>query len=119
MSDRLLHELRQVGEELRQAFADERRAISTLDSGALELLAHRKEQLASRLSELREPALATGNAAVKDLFAAIRVEASATALLASTATEAVRSMLGYKTSGAYDRRAKQTITVAPRLVTAY
>lgn len=119
MSDRLLHELRQVGEELRQAFADERRAISSLDAAGLEQLAIRKERLASRLSELRGPALATGNSAVKDLFAAIRVEASATALLAATATEAVRAMLGYQSSGAYDRRAKQSVTVAPRLITAY
>lgn len=119
MSDRLLHELRQVGEELRQAFADERRAISSLDAVALEQLAHKKEHLASRLSELRGPALATGSSSVKSLFEAIRIEANATALLAATATEAVRSLLGYRTSGAYDRRAKQSITVAPRLVTAY
>jgi hypothetical protein len=119
MSDQLLHELRQVGEELRQVFADERRAISTLDSARLEQLAVHKEQLANRLAELRGPALATGLTAVKDLFVAIRIEARATAMLAATATEAVRAMLGYQTNGAYDRRAKQTITVAPRLLTAY
>jgi hypothetical protein len=119
MTDQLLHELRQIGEELRQVFADERRAISSLDSSRLEQLALHKEQLANKLAELRGPALATGLTAVKDLFVAIRIEARATAILAATATEAVRSMLGYKSSGAYDRRAKQTITVAPRLITAY
>ncbi len=119
MSDRILDELRRVGEELRQAFADERRAITSLDASRLTELATHKEQLANQLAALREPALATGSTAVKDLFAAIRIEARATAMLAATAAEAVRAMLGYQTSGAYDRRAKQTITVAPRLLTAY
>ena len=119
MNDQLLNELRQLGEELRQAFADERRAISSLDSVRLGELAVHKEQLANRLAELRGPALATGSPAVKELFVAIRIEARATAMLAATAAEAVRAMLGYQTSGAYDRRARQTITVAPRLMTAY
>jgi hypothetical protein len=119
MSDRTLHELRQIGEELRQAFADERRAISSLDHERLVQLAAHKERLASRLAELREPALATGSPAVRDLFAAIRIEATATAMLAAAAAEAVRALLGYESSGGYDRRAKRTITVAPRLMTAY
>jgi hypothetical protein len=119
MSDQLLHELRQLGEELRQVFADERRAISSLDAARLEQLAIHKEQLANKLAELREPALGTGLTAVKDLFIAIRIEARATAMLAATAAEAVRALLGYQTSGAYDRRAKQSVTVAPRLLTAY
>lgn len=119
MSDQVLDELRRLGEELRQAFADERRAISSLDSARLAELATHKEQLANQLAVLREPALATGSSAVKDLFAAIRIEARATAMLAATAAEAVRAMLGYQTSGAYDRRARQSITVAPRLTTAY
>ena len=119
MSDRLLLELRQVGEELRQAFADERRAICSLDSARLAELALHKEQLATKLAELREGALGTGSLSVKELFDAIRIEARATAMLAATAAEAVRAMLGYQTSGAYDRRAKHSITIAPRLVTVY
>jgi len=119
MSDEALHELRHLGEELRQAFADERRAISSLDHGRLELLAAHKERLAGRLSELRAPALATGSPAVRELFEAIRIEARATAMLAASAAEAVRAMLGYESTGGYDRRARQTITVAPRLLTAY
>ncbi len=119
MTDQSLQELRQLGEELRQAFADERRAISSLDHGRLEQLAAHKELLANRLADLRGAALATGSPAVRDLFAAIRIEAHATAILAATAAQAVRGMLGYQTSGGYDRRARQSITVAPRLVTAY
>ena len=119
MTGNLLHELRQVGEELRQVFVDERRAISSLDSVRLEQLATHKELRASKLAELRGPALATGSTAVKDLFVAIRIEAQATAILAATAAQAVRGMLGYETSAGYDRRARQSITVAPRLTTAY
>lgn len=119
MSDQVLDELRRIGEELRQAFADERRAISSLDHGRLVVLAAHKEQLASQLSVLREPALATGSAAVKDLFAAIRVEAQATAILATSAVEAVRLMLGYQSTGGYDRRAHRTSSVIPRLLVSY
>ena len=35
------------------------------------------------------------------------------------AAQAVRGLLGFETSGGYDRRARQSITVAPRLTTAY
>lgn len=119
MNDQLLNELRRIGEELREVFAAERRAISSLDAAGLEQLAVHKEQLASKLSELRGPALATGVPSVKDLFIAIRVEAQATAILAATAAQAVRGMLGFETTGGYDRRARQPITVAPRLTTAY
>lgn len=119
MSESVLDELRRIGEELRQAFADERRAISSLDHERLVALASHKEQLASQLSLLREPALATGSPAVRDLFAAIRVEAQATAILATTAVEAVRSMLGYETGGSYDRRAKRITNVSPHLLVTY
>lgn len=118
MTDPSLQQLCGLGEELRQVFADERRAIAALDHGALESLAAHKERIASALAELRDSALASSPAA-RDLFAAIRVEAQATAMLAATATEAVRALLGYQTTGAYDRRARQTSTVSPRLRAAY
>lgn len=119
MSDQTLHELRLVGEELRQVFADERRAIASLDHARLVQLAEHKERLACRLADLRETALALGSPAVRDLFAAIQIEARATAMLAATAAEAVRAMLGYQSNGAYDKRAKQAVTVASRLRAAY
>lgn len=119
MSDRALDELRLVGEELRQAFADERRAIVELDHARLEILATHKQALANRLAAVREPALATGEQSVKDLFNAIRIEAQATAMLAATAAAAVRTMLGYETTGGYDRRAKPTSGLINRVVAAY
>jgi hypothetical protein len=114
-----LDELRQLGEELRQVFSDERSAIGRLDHQALTELAERKRALAERLGAIRDGALATGSPAVRALFAAIRVEAQATAMLAATATAAVRARLGYDQGAGYDRRAR-TITHAPnRVLVAY
>jgi hypothetical protein len=114
-----LDELRLVGEELRQAFADERQAIVELDHARLTQIAEHKTTLAYRLAGLREPALATGGQTVRDLFTAIRTEAHATAMLAATAAAAVRAMLGYETTGGYDRRAKPTSGLLNRVLTAY
>ena len=88
-----LDELRRVGEELRAVFADERRAIAALDHARLEQIAEHKRALAERLAELREPALASGSPAVRELFAAIQLEARATAKLAAEASQAVRALL--------------------------
>jgi hypothetical protein len=114
-----LDELRRLGEELRQAFADERTAIAALDHGRLEQLATLKRALAERLAELREPALATGSPAVRDLFNAIRAEAHATAMLAATASQSVRALLGYDLSSGYDKRGQQRTTGSMRLLAAY
>lgn len=101
-----LDELRRTGEELRVLFADERRAISTLDHAKLEEVATAKIDIAHRLEKLRTSLDAT-DPLVRDLFIAIRTEARATALLASAANQAVRGILGYKPANAYDRRARQ------------
>jgi hypothetical protein len=119
MSDEVLDELRLVGEELRQAFADERRAIVALDHAHLERLAEHKTRLAYRLAAIRDAALATGAQSVRDLFTAIRVEARATAMLAATAAAAVRTMLGYETTGGYDRHARPTSGLIGRVLAAY
>lgn len=112
-----LDELRRVGEELRQVFADERRAIAALDHVRLEQLAAAKRALATRLGELRAPAFATGSPAVRDLFAAIGVEARATAMLAATANDAVRALLGYEPgAAAYDRRARRVTPTTTRIL---
>jgi hypothetical protein len=87
-------------------FAEERRAISALDHAKLEELANAKIAIAQRLDALLAR-VDTKDPAVRDLFTAIRTEAQATALLASAATQAVRTMLGYKPANAYDRRARQ------------
>ncbi|MBX3155911.1 MAG: hypothetical protein KF773_07925 [Deltaproteobacteria bacterium] len=100
-----LHRLRLLGEELRALFGEERRAIAALDHERLEQLAADKQRLAEALSAFRTLERIP---AVRDLFAAIRVEAHATAVLAATAAEAVRTMLGYENTGAYDKRARRT-----------
>ena len=118
MTDAQLDRLRRLGEELRDVFAAERRAISALDHRKLEELAVHKQALARDLETLRS--MLDGNAPlVRDLFAAIRVEAQATALLASTATQAVRQLLGYAPATAYDRRARQQTSSPGRVLATY
>jgi hypothetical protein len=110
--------LRRLGEELRELFADERTAIAKLDHAKLTELAGRKQDLAHRLEEARTSAPASIDRDVKLLFAAVRAEAHATAMLARAATEAVRALLGIEQTG-YDRRARSLQTTAPRLLTTY
>lgn len=118
MTSAELDELRRAGEELRAVFADERRAISTLDAPLLESVAARKQQVAAHLEQLRSR-LSTTDPLVRDLFAAIRVEAQATALLATAATQAVRELLGYKPANAYDRRARHETSRPGRVLGTY
>lgn len=109
-SERWLDRLRELGEELRATFAEERRAIGSLDHARLTYLAVHKQHLAERLAEARDSAPAVEAPVLRELFAALRVEAHANALLANAATAAVRAMLGYESTGGYDRSARRTTT---------
>ncbi len=111
-----LHQLRLLGEELRQAFADERAAIAKLDHARLADLADHKRRLCDQLVALREKVEPSPE--IRDLFVAIQVEARATAMLAAAATEAVRALLGTEAMG-YDRRARSTAAPALRLLATY
>ncbi len=115
MTERELDELRRLGEELRQVFAAERHAISTLDHQRLEQLANDKRALAARLSAFQPQACPE----LRDLFQAIRTEARATAILAAAATQAVRAMLGYEPAAGYDKKARQLPTGPTRILTAF
>lgn len=109
-ADRWLLELRELGEELRATFADERRAIGALDHAKLTYLAVHKQHLATRLAEARNAAPQAESPVLRQLFTALRAEAQANALLATVATEAVRALLGYESSGAYTRGARPTLS---------
>lgn len=117
-SDRWLTNLRELGEELRTTFADERKAISALDHAQLTYLAVHKQHLAERLAEARATAPGVDDPVLKQLFAALRVEAQANAMLASMASEAVRALLGYESSGGYTRSARRATTQPIRTVLA-
>jgi len=106
-------ELEVIGGELCDVFADERRAIAALDHARLETLAQRKHELCTRLASQLHPLERTP--LVLALVERIRIEASATALLAATAAHAVRAILGYD-SGGYDRRAKPTTAGTTRVL---
>jgi hypothetical protein len=116
--DRWLDGLRELGEELRATFAEERRAIGALDHARLTYLAVHKQHLADRLAEARATAPGINAPMLRELFSALRVEAHANALLAKAATEAVRAMLGYESTGGYDRAARRTTTQPLRMLRA-
>jgi len=116
--DRWLDELRELGEELRATFAEERRAIGALDHARLTYIAVHKQHLAQRLIETRNAAPPGEVPVLRELFAALRVEAHANAMLATAATEAVRAMLGYESTGGYDRAARRTTTQPLQLIRA-
>lgn len=100
-------EARLVAEELRAAFAEERRAICALDTAALERLTILKQRCCARLEQLA----ATGpDPVLKQLLGAVRAEARANAALARIAADAVRVVLGVGPAPTYDRRAR---TAAP------
>jgi hypothetical protein len=115
MTDLQLDALRRMGEELRQLFAEERRAIANLDHDTLERVAKDKTKLVGLLTA----AVPEKSPEVRALFHAIRVEARANAELAAAATAAVRTLLGYEQTGAsYDRRARKLTADPTRNLTA-
>jgi hypothetical protein len=109
-------ELVAIGEGLRQAFADERSAIGSLDHAKLVTVADTKRELVTRLSAFRE---SFSDPDVRELFITLRTEARATAMLASTANAAVRTMLGYEAAPSYDRRARPVTQGPSRILAAY
>lgn len=117
-SDRWLSDLRELGEELRATFADERKAIGALDHAQLTYLAIHKQHLAERLADARATAPAAQSPVLRQLFTALRAEAHANAMLATVAGEAVRALLGYESSGGYTRGARRATTQPIRGVLA-
>jgi hypothetical protein len=104
--------LDEVGQELCALFAEERAAIAALDYARIEALVPKKHELAARLARVAEHA-----PQASEMIERIRIEAQATAMLAATAADAVRALLGYSANG-YDRRARQTTSSSTRVVVA-
>ena len=112
-----LDEIRLVAEELRAAFADERRAIAALDAERLEWLADHKRRCCARLEEL-----VAGNTSpvIRRLLTGVRAEAEANAALAAIAADAVRGALGTTSTGTYDRHARTVTRSGPiRIIATY
>lgn len=109
-----LDDVRQLGEELRSLFAQERRAIAALDHSTLSTIASMKETALTRLHELVDVGGVTPECA--PILRALRVDAQATSMLAATASRAVRVLLGYEQDGAYDRRARPLTSQPNRIL---
>lgn len=104
-----LDELRQTGDELLDAFRRERQAIAALDARALDELAATKADIVAHMRRVlgqHGATVASCPPEVQRLFATLRIEAEASAMLASTAAAGVRRLLGGEPAG-YDRRARQ------------
>ena len=111
-------DIQRLGAELRATFAAEREAITTLDHARLEQIAVTKRDLAARLRQA--VAAATPDPASRELFAALRIEAHATAVLAVVATTAVHAMLGNDVAEQhYEHQARRINHGSSKIVTAY
>jgi hypothetical protein len=114
-------DIRLVVEELRQAFADERRAIAALDAESLERATDLVRRCCVQLRDLIDEHTAP-DTDLQYVLAAVRAEAQANASLARIANQAVRGVLGQpETGGVYDRRARpQTQPTTPiRILATY
>lgn len=111
--------LRELGEELRALFADERKAIATLDHAHLTYLAEQKQRVAAALGELHARMTPVDAPELKLLLEAVRIEAGANAILAAAAGDAVRALLGYEPAAGYNRRAKPISSHPLRLLASY
>jgi hypothetical protein len=114
-----LERLRELGEELRALFSEERAAITKLDHARLAYLAEHKQRVAGELQQLHEGMTTTRAPELRALLEAVRVEARANAMLAAAATEAVRALLGYEPTGGYNRRAAPVTSSPLRLLASY
>ena len=114
-----LGRLRELGEELRALFAEERTAITHLDHARLAYLAEHKQRVVAEMQQLRQGLGTVDAPELRALLEAVRVEARANAMLAAAANEAVRAMLGYEPTGGYNRRAAPITSSPLRLLASY
>ncbi|MEZ4365268.1 MAG: hypothetical protein R2939_03145 [Kofleriaceae bacterium] len=115
-----IEELRLAAEELLESFRLERRAIVTLDAHRLDELAPSKVSIVAHMRELLARhgcTVTTAPAEIRELFAAIRLEAQSTAILATAASASVRRLMGGEPTS-YDRRARPQAAMGQPLLRA-
>jgi hypothetical protein len=112
---RVLDELRTLIRELLGSFQLQRRAIAQLAGDQLSVLVSSQSQICSRIEAL----LATNTArdavpeALRNVMSAVRLEAEATALLATTAAQNVRFLIEQNRTSGYNATARPTRTTSP------
>jgi hypothetical protein len=105
--------LADVLECLRAVMAEERRAISRLDSPALELVTARKRSLCLELEAAQRAAPRPLGAELRRLLVRTQIELGASFVLLQAATEAVAAALGVEQDDCYDRAARRHATTRP------
>ncbi len=110
-----LDELRLLIDELRASFTEQRRAISQLSGERVSWLVSHQSQICSRIEAL----LASSGdrdgvpASLRNIMAAARVEAEATAMLATIAAHNVRHIIEQREPAGYTATARPARTTAP------
>jgi hypothetical protein len=121
-STQALDELRLLIDELRASFAEQRRAISQLAGDRVSWLVSHQSQICSRIESLLSTSGDRESAPepLRQLMAAARVEAEATAMLAAIAAQNVRHLIEQREPSGYNATARPTRTTAPIcLLTTY
>lgn len=109
-----IDELRLLIDELRASFAEQRRAISHLSESRVSWMVSHQNQICSRIEAL----LSTANRELlpepmRNVIAAVRIEAEATALLAATVAHGLRHLIEQGEAAGYSASARPTRTTSP------
>jgi len=96
-----LGSFRELAQELHDLLAQERKAIAKLDNERLAWLATQKQNVAAELERLKD-----STPECRAVLSALQIDARANAMLAATAAEAVRALMGREVTG-YDKRARR------------
>ncbi|HRC58628.1 MAG: hypothetical protein IPI49_31600 [Myxococcales bacterium] len=110
-----LDELRLLIDELRASFAEQRRAISRLAGERVSWLVGHQSQICSRIESLLTAAGGREGLPepLRNIMAAVRIEAEATALLAAIAAHSVRNLIEQSEPAGYNATARPTRTTSP------
>jgi hypothetical protein len=114
-SSQTLDELRLLIDELCSSFGEQRRAISLLSGDRVSWLVGHQSQICTRIESLL--ASTGGREALpeplRQIMSAVRVEAQATAMLASIAAQNVRHVIEQNEPAGYSATARPTRSTSP------
>lgn len=110
-----LDELRLLIDELRASFAEQRRAISQLSGERVSWLVSHQNQICSRIEAILASSADRDGLPepLRHIMSAVRVEAEATAMLATIAAQNVRHLIEQREPSGYTASARPARTTAP------
>jgi predicted glycoside hydrolase/deacetylase ChbG (UPF0249 family) len=110
-----LDELRLLIDELRASFAEQRRAISQLAGERVSWLVSHQNQICSRIEAILAASADRDGLPepLRNIMSAVRIEAEATAMLATMAAQNVRQLLEQREPSGYNATARPTRITSP------